>query len=64
MYVNKKLVWCFKKIDLKPMTVDEAILQMEMIDHKFFIFLNSDTNKVCVVYLRDDHNYGIIEANV
>lgn len=53
-----------KKIDLKPMTVEEAILQMEMIDHKFFIFLNSDTNKVCVLYLRDDHNYGIIEANM
>jgi len=35
-----------------------------MIDHKFFIFLNSETNKVCVVYLRDDHNYGIIEANI
>lgn len=53
-----------KKIELKPMTVDEALLQMEMIDHKFFIFLNSETNKVCVVYLRDDHNYGIIEASI
>ncbi len=53
-----------KKVDLKPMTVDEALLQMDMLDHKFYIFLNSDTNKVCVVYLRDDHNYGIIEANI
>ncbi len=53
-----------KKVELKPMTVDEAILQMEMLDHKFFIFLNSETNKVCVVYLRNDHNYGIIEGNI
>lgn len=53
-----------KKIDLKPMTVDEALLQMDLLDHKFFIFLNSETNKICVVYLRNDHNYGIIEANI
>lgn len=53
-----------KKVELKPMTVDEAILQMEMLDHKFYIFLNSETEKVCVVYLRDDRNYGIIEGNI
>ena len=53
-----------KKIDLKQMTVDEALLQMEMIDHKFFVFLNSETNNVCVCYLRDDHDYGIIETNI
>ena len=53
-----------KKIELKPMTVEDALLQMEMLDHKFFIFLNSETGKVFVVYLRDDHDYGIIEANV
>lgn len=53
-----------KKVELTPMTVEEALDQMDMLDHKFFIFLNSDTNKVCVVYLRDDNDYGIIEANV
>ncbi len=53
-----------KKIELKPMTVDEALLQMEMIDHKFFVFLNSETNNICVCYLRDDHNYGIIETKI
>ena len=53
-----------KKIDLVPMTVDDALLQMDMLDHKFFVFLNSETNKVCVVYLREDHDYGIIETNM
>lgn len=53
-----------KKIDLVPMTVDEALMQMDLLDHKFFIFLNSETNKVCVVYLREDHDYGIIETNM
>ena len=53
-----------KKVDLVPMTVEDALLQMDMLDHKFFVFLNSDTNKVCVVYLRDDHDYGIIETNM
>ena len=53
-----------KKVDLTPMTVDDAILQMDMLDHDFYIFLNSETNKVCVVYLRNDNDYGIIEANI
>ncbi|MCK9537291.1 MAG: ribosome-associated translation inhibitor RaiA [Bacilli bacterium] len=52
-----------KRIDLKPMTVDDAILQMEMLGHDFFIFLNSENNKVSVVYLREDQNYGIIETS-
>jgi putative sigma-54 modulation protein len=52
-----------KSLDLRPMSVDDAILQMEMLGHDFFIFLNTETNKVCVVYLRDDHDYGIIETN-
>jgi len=51
-----------KKIDLKPMSIDDAILQMEMLGHNFFIFLNSNTNKVSVVYLREDQQYGIIET--
>lgn len=52
-----------KSIDLKPMTADDAVMQMEMLDHDFFIFLNSDTGKVCVVYRREDMDYGIIETN-
>ena len=53
-----------KKIDLKPMTVDDAITQMDLLGHDFFIFLNVETNKVCVVYLREDYDYGIIETNM
>jgi putative sigma-54 modulation protein len=44
------------------MSVDDAILQMEMLGHNFFVFLNSETNKVSVIYLREDQNYGIIET--
>lgn len=51
-----------KSIELEPMTPDDAILQMEMLGHDFFIFLNSQTNKTCVVYLRSDNDYGIIET--
>lgn len=52
-----------KKIDMKPMDEEEAILQMNMLGHSFFVFKNVDTNSVCVLYLRKDGNYGIIETN-
>jgi len=52
-----------KSVELNPMTPDDAIVQMEMLGHDFFVFLNSETNKVCVVYLRSDHTYGIIETD-
>ena len=52
-----------KQVDLKPMSVEDAILQMEMLGHDFYIFLNVDTNKVSVIYLREDEDYGIIETN-
>ncbi len=50
-----------KKFPVKPMTVDEATLQMELIGHDFFVFLNGETDDVNVVYLRKDGNYGLIE---
>ena len=49
-----------KRFPLKPMSVDEAILQMKLIGHSFFVFLNDEEGKVCVVYTRKDGNYGII----
>ena len=52
-----------KSVELKPMTAEDAITQMEMLGHNFFVFLNVETDKVAVVYLRDDHDYGIIETN-
>ncbi len=51
-----------KKIDIKPMDEEEAILQMEMLGHTFFVFNNIDTDSICVLYLRKDGNYGIIET--
>ncbi|MGF9964099.1 ribosome hibernation-promoting factor, HPF/YfiA family [Bacillus rhizoplanae] len=51
-----------KRFDLKPMDVEEAILQMDMLGHNFFVFTNSDTNETNVVYGRKDGKYGLIET--
>lgn len=51
-----------KKIDMKPMDEEEAMLQMNMLGHSFFVFKNTDTNSICVLYQRKDDNYGIIET--
>jgi len=52
-----------KVYSAKPMSVDEAILQMNLIGHNFYIFSNSETNDKNVVYKRNDGNYGLIELN-
>ncbi|MCA1031452.1 ribosome-associated translation inhibitor RaiA [Bacillus timonensis] len=52
-----------KRFNLKPMDSEEAILQMNMLGHSFFVFTNADTNTTNVVYRRDDGRYGIIEPN-
>lgn len=51
-----------KVVDTKPMSEEEAILQMELIGHDFFLFKNDKTNELCVVYKRKDKGYGILEA--
>ncbi|WP_424766664.1 ribosome hibernation-promoting factor, HPF/YfiA family [Paenibacillus sp. sgz302251] len=50
-----------KRFALKPMDVEEAILQMNMIGHSFFVFANIDNKEVSVVYKRSDGKYGLIE---
>jgi putative sigma-54 modulation protein len=50
-----------KKFAIKPMTTDEAILQMNLIGHSFFMFSNADTKEINVVYKRKEGNYGLIE---
>ncbi len=50
-----------KSFDAKPMSEEEAILQMELLGHSFFAFKDTNTNNVSVVYKRKDNNYGIIE---
>ena len=51
-----------KQFDLKPMTVDEAIMQMELLEHTFFVFLNLESDTVNVVYKRKDNDYGLLET--
>ncbi len=50
-----------KTIDNKPMSEEEAILQMNLVDHDFFVFDNSDRNTISVIYKRKDGNYGILD---
>jgi len=50
-----------KTVDMKPMSEEEAILQMNLIGHEFFIFKDANTDCGAVVYKRKDGNYGIIE---
>ena len=52
-----------KKFELEPMTVDEAIVQMELLAHTFYIFLNMETDSVNVVYRRNDRDYGLLETS-
>ena len=51
-----------KKIEVKTMSEEEAILQMELLEHQFYIFKDSETNNISVVYKRNEGNYGIIES--
>ena len=51
-----------KKFHLSPMTVDEAILQMQLLQHNFFVFLNVETDSVSVVYTRADGDYGVLDT--
>ncbi len=51
-----------KQVLVKPITVDEAILEMNMVNHNFFMFINAETDSVNVVYKRADGNYGLLEA--
>lgn len=50
-----------KKYENKPMSAEEAILQMNLLGHAFYVFNNAETNDKCVVYKRKDGNYGLIE---
>lgn len=49
-----------KEFELRPMSVEEAIMQMNLIGHQFFVFLNDETDDVSVVYKRKDETYGLI----
>ncbi len=53
-----------KRFELLPMTPEEATFQLELLEHQFFVFLNATTDQVCVVYKRQDGNYGLIETEI
>ncbi|HCX63310.1 MAG TPA: ribosome-associated translation inhibitor RaiA [Clostridiales bacterium] len=53
-----------KRFAIKPMGIEEAILQMDLLKHNFFVFLNGDSEEVNVVYKRKDGNYGLIEPEL
>ena len=51
-----------KNIEMKPMDEEEAILEMNLLGHEFFVYKDMHTDKVCVLYKRKDGNYGLIET--
>ncbi len=51
-----------KSFTLVPMTVEDAIEEMELVGHDFYVFLNKETGNTCVLYQRNDKNYGLIET--
>lgn len=51
-----------KTLNTKPMDEEEAMLQMEMLGHDFFVYKDRDTKHICIIYKRKDKNYGIIET--
>ena len=52
-----------KKLEMKPMDEEEAILELELLGHDFFIYRDVHTNEVNILYKRKDGNYGVIETN-
>jgi len=53
-----------KRFAVKPMSVDEAIGQMELLGHDFFLFFNADNEELNLLYRRKDGNYGLIEPEL
>lgn len=51
-----------KKVELKPIDEEEAIIQMEMLGHSFFVYKDVDSEKVCIIYRRKNGDYGVIET--
>ena len=58
---NKDKIIKRKTVELKPMDEEEAILQMELLNHDFYMFKNIETNRIAIVYKRKHNDYGLIE---
>ena len=52
-----------RKIETKPMSVDEAVLQLSVLEHEFFMFLNSETKNMNVIYKKADGHFGLLEPD-
>ena len=52
-----------KRFSMKPMSIEEAMLQMDLLGHSFFVFTNGETGDINVLYSRKDGNYGLIEPD-
>ena len=59
---NNDVIVKHKEIEMKPMDSEEAILEMELLGHSFFVYKDVDTGNVNVLYKRKDGNYGLIET--
>jgi putative sigma-54 modulation protein len=51
-----------RRIPAKPMSVEEAVMQMDLTNNEFFVFRNAQSESLCVIYRRKDGNYGLIES--
>ncbi|MBD5131678.1 MAG: ribosome-associated translation inhibitor RaiA [Clostridiales bacterium] len=61
---KEKTVVRSKSYTLVPMSIDDAIEELELVGHNFYVFLNKSTNSINVLYVRNDGNYGLIETVV
>ena len=61
MEEEEKKVVRVKRFAVKPMSVEDAMMQMEMLGHSFYLFNNADTGRVSVLYVRQDGDYGLLE---
>jgi putative sigma-54 modulation protein len=50
-----------KYFAMPPMTIEEALQQLQLVDHDFYMFLNKDTNEINVIYMRNHGGYGVIQ---
>jgi ribosomal subunit interface protein len=61
--IEEETPYKVKNVHLKPMDVEEAIMQLEMLGHDFYVYRDMDVDAVCVLYSRHDGKYGVIETN-
>ena len=61
---GKYIVSEVKRFDIKPLTLGEAIDEMELLGYKFYMFMNADSSQINVVYLRDNGTYGMLEPEI